>query len=181
MIEHNIAKRYARALLSVALDGSRDNADKYGDELATFGEACRSHAALLDTLSNRYFDMFARERIVDALAAKMGLAVPVKNFIKLLIHKGRIGLFPTIVTAYRVLAHEVMGREIMTVVSATPLPEAQYGELSETFAKITGKKMVVERKTVPEVLGGVRVHIHDTVYDYTVQNQIEQMKHRMLA
>lgn len=181
MIEHNIAKRYARALLSVALGESRENVDKYGDELVTFAAACRSHAALLDTLSNRYFDMFARERIVDALAAKLSLAVSVKNFIKLLIHKGRIGLFPAVVTEYLALAHGVMGREIMTVVSAAPLPEAQYGELGETFAKITGKKMVVERKTLPEVLGGVRVHIHDKVYDYTVKNQIEQMKQRMLA
>lgn len=181
MIENTIAKRYARALLSVALDISKSQVDILGAELLSFDNACQANPALMPTLTNRYFDLFARERIIADLAKKMSLSQTTAHFLQLLIHKSRIALFPIILKEYQTLAHDVMGRAVMTVVSSTELSDAQYQNLETLFGGMTGKKMVVERRTQPEVLGGLRVHIKDEVYDYTVAHQLEKMKQQMLG
>ena len=181
MIENTIAKRYARALLSVALEVSKDQVDTFASELAAFQSACIANEALMLTLSNRYFDLFARERIIGNLAQKLNLSKTTTHFLQLLIRKGRIALFPVVLEEYLALANDVMDRAVMTIVSAAELPEAQYQKLVTLFGGITGKKMIVRRRTDAEVLGGLRVHIKDKVYDYTIANQLEKMKQQMLA
>lgn len=180
MIEHSISKRYARALISVATGESLSTVDEYGRQLASFSEACQLNANLLQTLSNPHFEPQARERIIDGVAGKLELSRPVTNFLKLLVRKGRAQYFMTILQEYQNFAHELMNREVMTVVSATDLAQDQYDTLVGLFGKVTGKSMVLKRQKQPSVLGGVRVHIRDRIYDYTIKNQLEQMKQRLL-
>ena len=180
MIEHSISKRYARALISVATDESLNTVDEYGRQLATFSEACQLNANLLQVLSNRHFDFQARERVISSLASKLSLSLSVTNFLKLLVRKGRIQFFTNIFEEYQNFAHELMNREVMTVVSAVDLAQDQYDTLAGLFGKVTGKSMVLKRQKQPGVLGGVRVHIRDKIYDYTIKNQLEQMKQRLL-
>lgn len=180
MIEHSISKRYARALISVATGESLNTVDEYGRQLAAFSEACLVNANLLLALSNRHFDLQARERIVDGVTSKLELSRSVINFLKLLVRKGRIQFFANIFEEYQNFAHGLMNREVMTVVSATDLSQDQYDTLAGLFGKVTGKSMVLKRQKQPSVLGGVRVHIRDKIYDYTIKNQLEQMKQRLL-
>lgn len=180
MIEHSISKRYARALISVATGESIATVDDYGRQLESFFAACQLNANLLQTLANRHFEFQARERVIDGVAGKLGLARPVINFLKLLVRKGRIQIFSNILHEYQRFAHELMNREVMTVVSAVDLPEDQYTTLAGLFGKVTGKSMVLKRQKQADVLGGVRVHIRDRIYDYTIKSQLEQMKQRLL-
>lgn len=181
MSESHIAKRYARALFALAVEQSSESVDDYGRQLEIFVKACRAEPALLNTLANRYFDLSARDRIIDAVVVKLALDTNVGNFLKLLVHKGRASLVREIVEAYQNLAHVHNNREVMMVVSALELPDQQYEAIRERFALLTGKTMVLSKKTLPSVLGGARVHIRDKVYDYTVKNQLERLKEKMLA
>ncbi len=135
----------------------------------------------MPTLANPHFDLFARERIIDSLAQKMALSDNIKNFLKLLIKKSRMNLFSFVCDEYHALANDIMGRVVMTVVSAVDLPDAQYDTLKKLFSDVTGKAMVVKRRTDPDILGGVRVHVKDKVYDYTIASQLEKMKQSMLG
>lgn len=179
MIENAIAKRYARALIAVA--ESEKKVDDFGSELASFYEACLKMPGAFDVLSNRHLDLLARLRAVEKISVKLGLAVSVKNLIKLLLKKGRFDLLPVVVLEYGLLAHKVMGRVVMQVVSATHLDASQYDDLERHFSKASGRKMVVNKVLNPDVLGGVRVHIGDQVYDYTIAKQLETLGNRMLG
>lgn len=179
MIENSIAKRYARALISVARDEKR--VDEFGAELTSFYEACLQTQGVFDVLSNRHLDLVARLRAVNQISVKLGLAVAVKNFLKLLLKKGRFDLLPIVVSEYGVIAHKVMGRVVMQVVSATPLETSQYGDLERHFSQASGRQMVVKKVLNPAVLGGVRVHIGDQVFDYTIAKQMETLGNRMLG
>lgn len=181
MIEAIIAKRYARALLSLATQKDKATIDLFGTQLQNLQRLCQENDALLRTLSNRYFDLFARERIIEAISMKLGFAPEVKNFIKLLIRKGRIGIFPFVLQEYKTLANERMNRQPMTVISTVALPENELKNLARVFSKRFDKEMIVNQKVDPKLLGGVRVHIGDKVYDYTLKNQIERLKQRLVA
>lgn len=180
MIENIIAERYARALLSLAQDKGPESLDAFGLELQTFLSCCEETPELLTTLGDRYQDLFARERIVDQVASKAGFSTEVKNFIKLLVHKGRISLLATVVEEYVKLAHTAQGRLVMKVVSATTLSDDVYQSLVKEFQRQFQKQMVLKTSLSPDVLGGVRVHVGDCVYDYTVSHQIEKFKQTLL-
>lgn len=179
MIENSIAKRYARALISVARDEKM--VDEFGAELASFYEACLQTKGAFDVLSNRHLDLVARLRAVNQISVKLALTIAVKNFLKLLLKKGRFDLLPIVVSEYGVIAHKVMGRVVMQVVSAADLDASQYDDLEKHFSQVSGRKMVVKKVLNPTVLGGVRVHIGDQVYDYTIAKQMETLGQRMLG
>jgi len=181
MIEAMVAKRYARALLSLALDKDKKTIDVYAMQLKTFDQVLTEHKALLPTLTNRYFDLFAREHVIEEIGKLLNFDSEVKNFLKLLIHKGRIEIFSFIKNEFLTLSNQTMNREPMTVVSAVELPEEQYQALKEFFTKKTGKEIIPTKKIDPTVIGGVRVHIGDVVYDDTLETQIEKMKQRLVA
>ena len=180
MIETIIAERYARALVSLAQDKGLESVDQIAGQLENFCKLCDATPELLPTLSDRYQDLFARERIVAEIATQAGCDEIVKNFFKLLVHKGRINLIAVITAEYVKLAHLAQGRLVMKVVSAQNLSDDMYQNIQQMFAKQFQKIMVLQKQILPEVLGGVRVHIGDRVYDSTVSHQIEKVKQSML-
>ena len=177
MIERGIAKRYARALLAVAKEQGQDKIDIYGDQIKAINEGFSADGRrILNALSDRYVDIFAREKAVAKVAEQAGADQNIGNFLKLLIRKGRISLFNEITEAYDSLAHEELGRELMTVVSAKELEGALYDKLTTIFAKVYGKTMVLKKEIKPELVGGLRVHVRDQVFDNTVTTQIDRIK-----
>lgn len=181
MIETMIAKRYARALLDLAKQQSLEQVDVYGQQLQSFCQTCHANPVLLTTLANSHFDLLARERIVNQVAKKLDLSEHVLNFLKLMVHKGRASLFCFVSNEYTRLANTLLGRIELTVVSASDLSEATLKQLVEHFHKESGYKILLRKKTDPRLLGGIRVHLGDKVYDYTLQGQLEQLKQQLAA
>lgn len=179
MIENVISERYARALLQIARE--KNAIDAFGKELKTFEGFCKDNRELLKNLSDRYNDLFARERIVAQIADKAGFAIEIKNFLKILVHKGRIGLIATICDEYEKLAHAAMGRLVMKVVSAEELESHVYDDLLKIFGEAHKKEMVLKKQLLPDVIGGLRIHVGDRVHDFTVSHQIEKMKMAMAS
>ena len=179
MIEASIARRYARALIELAREEGKIEA--YALLLQNFQALCRENALLLDTLTNRFFDLAARLRIVDRLAQKLDLALSVKNFIKLLIKKGRIGLFGDIVLEYQREVYLFQNKVVATIVSARDLPDSITREIQSILAKKTGKDVVVEKEVKPNVLGGVCVRMGGEVYDGTVKAALDCLTEKMMG
>jgi len=66
-----------------------------------------------------------------------------------------------------------------TVTTARPIPDDVNARLEQTLTSLTGKKVRIDFKTDPELLGGVVTRIGSTVYDGSVRNQLQLMKQRM--
>lgn len=179
MIEVVIAQRYARALIQVA---QAENAvDAYGEELTQFLAALRLDENLLTTLSQKAFDLMARLRILDAVFAKTNPRVNMQNFLKLMLRRGRIALFPIVCEEYHGFANKIMGRQEMTVASVKELADKDYQQLGKYFGEKLNRKMILKKKIDRELLGGVSVLVGDHVYDDTLKNQLEQMKQKMMG
>lgn len=205
MIENSIARRYARSLIAVAKgknapssehgerEGEAQRAvpgegatpapliDDFAAQLGALSAAFAVSPQALEVLANAAFDVQAREHAAEALAAKTGAAKEVQNFLKLLIRKGRMGLFALIHDEYTALANQLQNRSVMTVESAVELKATRYNELTQSFARKTGKQIILCKKITPEILGGVRVRIAGKIYDYTLQSQLESLKQQMMS
>lgn len=177
MIETSIARRYAKALLDIAAESDQTNL--FLSELDFFHNLCLKHPSLMDVLSNRFMDLTARMNIVDELSGKLKLNPMIKNFLKLLIKKGRAELLGLIVKTYQKLVYELEGKLEAVITSAKPLDDLHYEEIQKILSKITGKKIITQKEIKPEVLGGMSVRIGGEVYDGTIRASLDKISDEM--
>jgi F-type H+-transporting ATPase subunit delta len=88
---------------------------------------------------------------------------------------------PAIARELRAMVDERAGRVRGVVTSARRLSDENVANIQAALEKISGKKVQLERREDPELLGGVVAKIGDVVYDGSVRTQLEIMRERFLA
>jgi F-type H+-transporting ATPase subunit delta len=101
------------------------------------------------------------------------------NFLRLLVDKRRMNLLPQILSELRRMVEELEGIERVEVISAAPLPGTQRDFLKSVLERQTGKRIELEEKLDPAVLGGMVVKVGSTVYDGSVRTQLSQMRENL--
>ncbi len=179
MITGSIARRYAKALLEIGIQ--TNTFDALGKELDRAAETLRSSPELRNALENPVFSLEKRKLIMDELARRLALSKTVRNFIMLLLDKGRIAALPDIARAHRSLVDEHAGRVRATVTSARPLDPMLETRLKTALEKSSGKVVIFEKREDPTILGGLITQLGDTLYDGSVRTQLQELREELLS
>lgn len=177
MSTSSVSRRYARALLSVGEEDGRW--DSYAAELDRVAEAFQVSADLRDLWLNPAHGRQARLAAVDALAGSLALSTPVANTVRLLVERNRADDLELIARSYRDLADEKAGRARAVVSSAVPLPADVTQRMGAALAEVTGRKIVLETRVDPTLLGGVVTQVGSTLLDGSLRTQLERMRDRL--
>jgi F-type H+-transporting ATPase subunit delta len=109
-----------------------------------------------------------------ALAGKM---LPVLlNFLKVLARRERLDCLRPIRTAAHQRYHEMMGQVEVQVQTAQPVTAAVLDQIAQRLTLTLQRKVVLNVSINPDLLGGVVVRVGDTVYDGSLDNQLERMR-----
>ncbi len=100
----------------------------------------------------------------------------VTGFMKLLVDRGRAREFSGCVRAFRERYNEDNGILEVTVTTAVALTEPVRKKLLEKLTGLFGKKIVLEEKTDPDVLGGMRLECAGKRYDGTVRDRLDRIQ-----
>ena len=179
MIVGSIARRYAKALLEIGVQ--QQTYDALGKELDRAADTLRSSPELRNALENPVFSLEKRKLIMDELARRLALSKTVRNFIMLLLDKGRIAALPDIARAHRTLVDEHAGRVRATVISARPLDPMLETRLKTALEKSSGKVVIFEKREDPAILGGLITQLGDTLYDGSVRTQLQELREELLS
>lgn len=177
MIERAIARRYAQALIKLAPDAA--GLDVFLEQIEEFHGLCVQQARLLDFLKDRYADLGARLRVIDELAAKGKWDPLVRNFLKLLIKKGRITLIDEVVLAYRHFVYERTNRQEAHVISARALNNQMYAGIQQALADISGREIILRREVRPEVMGGIAIRMGEEIFDGTIKSHLDRLSENL--
>src|SRR5688572_20778774 len=129
MVNMSIARRYARALLSVALE--TNSMEAVQQQLAALTALFEAHPELHDVLVNPAYGKNERGRVMEALLQSMGGVTPVlSNTLKLLNDRSRLESLPDIARLFRDMADAKAGRVRGRVTSAAPLPPETVNQLA---------------------------------------------------
>lgn len=101
------------------------------------------------------------------------------NFLKLLCENGRLRQLKACAQEYRLRYNEDNGILAATAVTAVPLTPALRQKLIDKLAQITGKKIDLQVKVDPDVLGGVRLETNGRQLDGTVRHSLEQLRRQL--
>lgn len=98
------------------------------------------------------------------------------NFINLLSSKNRESLLPEIIRQFNKLRDEKLGILDVTARTAVKFTSAQELELVRQLGSVTKKKVRVKYLLDPSLIGGFTIQFDDTVWDASVQHQLELLK-----
>lgn len=171
--------RYARALAAVISDQKLDLVAAQG-QLNAFANVLEESAELRDVLQNPSIPEAQKLKVLDALAPRLGLDRPIRNFIAVLTHHQRLQELPDMIRAYSSIAEESSGVAEVEITTARPLDERNRRLLEQQVAKLAGEPRVqATYREDPSLIGGAVVKLGSTVYDGSVRAQLEQLKQRM--
>lgn len=178
MIERTVAKRYARALLEVAV--AAKGVARIEEEIIAVGRLYREQAGMAHLFENPLVSSSEKKQAVRALFEGK-VSKEVIDFLDLLVDRRRCDLLPEIGELFDDLADEYEGVVRATVTSAQPLGEAEAERLRDRLATLTGGKQIDMRvETDATLMGGLTVRIRDTVFDASVAGKLKRLHESLL-
>jgi F-type H+-transporting ATPase subunit delta len=100
----------------------------------------------------------------------------VAKLLMLLAERDRFTLLPDMVAVYRERLLEYQQIVRAEVTTATPLPPERAAELEQRLSRATGRRVTMETRVDPSIIGGLVARIGSTVYDGSVSTQLEKLK-----
>jgi F-type H+-transporting ATPase subunit delta len=175
------AGRYARALFDVALRETPADLETIQIQVDDLSRLFTQHPALAGTMGNPAVPVSKKVAVAKALIDRSGgIAVPLAKLIVMLAERDRLMALPAIARVYRdrLMDHQKIVRGEVT--TAIALPPEKLRALEEGLERATGRKVVLETKVDPSIIGGVVTRLGSTVYDGSVTTQLQKMKQALI-
>ncbi len=177
MIGGSLARRYARALLAIGEEEGQTR--RILEETEQFDKLASDTPLLREMMEANHINRRDKKAALEASLAPAGFLASTRNFLFLLVDKGRMNILSPIVSEFRRLVEQIEGIERVEVVVPMPLMGTQRDMLQSVLEGQTGKKVMLEETVEPGVLGGMIVKVGSTVYDGSARTQIKQIRQNL--
>ena len=98
-----------------------------------------------------------------------------RNLLIVLVQNDRLSVLPQIVELYERLREEHENMVEASIEIAFPLDDGADQRLVRRLEQRTGRKIKANVAVTPELIGGVKIHIGDDVWDASVRGQLDLM------
>jgi F-type H+-transporting ATPase subunit delta len=169
-----VARRYARAMLEVSI--RQRNFSTVLEQLENFTEVLNSTPLLKTLFLNPAISPATKQKVLKGLSDKMKFQELTFHFLKTLIHRDRLNLLEQIIVSAEQQFLEKQGIMVVEVISAQRLLPEEQNRLIEKLQGFTGKKVQLENHVDASLIGGVITRIGTTLYDGSVQAQLDQLR-----
>ena len=168
------ARPYARAIIDAA--GSPQKANEIRGELMRFESAMKTSAELRELYANPGVDEQTKLTITGQLARKMKLSDLATRTLEVLVRFHRINDLSAILAALAANVNQALGVAVAEVRSAKHLTPDEISELAETLGRRVGKKIELDIRTDPALLGGFVARIGSEIWDASVAGKINRFR-----
>jgi len=171
----SVARRYARALLDVALE--KGGAEALEASLRTVAATVESHSELRRALTHPALPAERKKK----LAAQVFTAAPplLQRLVALLVERDRVALLPHVAQVYAELWNDHRGITPAHAVSAAPLTDAQHKDLAAAARQLAGREVALATSVDPALLGGVLLRMDGRTYDGSLRAQLRALRARL--
>ena len=171
-----VARRYAQALYQDALQ--KKCVDRVDEDVLMIQESIADSPELGRFFEDPILTADKKNKVVDALFTDRIHGVT-HALLKLLVEKGREGLFLQVASAYTAMRDTQQGIVEAQVRAALPLSAEDEQKIAKGIEGMTGKKVRLKATVDPEILGGLIIRVGDTVYDGSVLHKLGTLRGRL--
>lgn len=178
MIDRTISKRYARALLDLAVQ--HHAVSQFEAEILNVAELFRAVPEFRRTITHPVLSRSKKKEFIRTTFANR-LSQHLIEFLCFLVEKNRGEYVPDIAAVFDALADEYEGVVRVDVRSARPLSDAQRASLLTRVTRLVGGRKVELRPALdPALLGGSVVQIGDTVLDGSLAHRLKTLRESLI-
>lgn len=170
---NDFAREYGDGLYDLARDEQLE--DELMDQLKVLKDVFRAEPDYLRLLSNRAIGIEDRMQMLDDILRDRAHPY-ILNFLKLLCRRDALSEFDGCVQAYTNQYNEDSRVAVANVTTAEPLSASQREKMIEKLKKMTGRKIVLNEKTDPQLLGGVVLEMDGHRWDNSILHRLNGIR-----
>lgn len=177
MLKGAIARRYAGAIFDIGLKQN------------TLERTLEDVQEIAKLFSIRKLAFLLNEPNIPAerkeAAIRQGLESKVLptslNLALLTVQRGLVDIMPNIAQELQQLVLDYKNEATAEVTTATRLDESMQRQVQQALERMTGKKIVLQTRVQPEILGGVVARVGDQVIDGSVERRLRLLQQQLLT
>ena len=104
-----------------------------------------------------------------------------QNLIKVLVEYGRLSILPAITSAFEELKAQDEGVLDAQIIAAAKISDKEVKDLVKRLETKFGKKITASVTVDPEIIGGIKIVVGDTVIDASVKGQLQNLAYALTA
>jgi F-type H+-transporting ATPase subunit delta len=172
-----LAMRYSKALFAIA------KKEAIVEQVLADFKQIDDGLIFIKDKSNLFLSSIMPYRIKIKLWGKLlsilKLTSLTEDFVYLLLHNNRIGLFLLIKNCLSALYREEKGVLLAEVFSAIELNSKLKQGICDELSKLFGKKIELEAKVKEKILGGLVIKVGSKMIDTSIESKLNSLKHRI--
>ena len=169
-----VPRRYAKALYSLAKEQNLQQ--QVFDEIRLLSDVLGKQGEVKDFIEDPRIPPTNKKAALKASLEKFKLSEATKFFVFLLADNNRLMFFSEIVEAYQEQIDADHGVTRGLVKSASTLSPDARKELEDIVTKVTKKKVILNYKEDPSLIGGLVAQVGGWTFDDSLQAHLRRMK-----
>ena len=176
MAAESVARRYARAIFELALERQQPLESWFSDLQAI--ESALTDPSVHATLISPKVSFEQKRDLIDRGLA--GLDPLRRNFVYLLVERGRLELLGAVVREFRSMMLDHQGIAEATVTTAVPIGDAEAERIAALLGRLVSKKVIVQREVDPSIIGGVVARVGDRLINGSVAARLASLREQLV-
>ena len=168
-------RTYARALFEAAKDEGR--LEPVHEQLADFVAAVDQVEELRAVLENPELDSRSKAALLDQVLGDADELV--RNFVRLVVEKGRAGELHEIAREFEALVAKDQGILDVELTTAVELSEQEFDDLVSRVGQASGRKVRASRTVDPSLVGGLVLQIGSRRLDASIRGRLDRLRHEL--
>lgn len=170
------ARRYAVALLNTSIKAN--TLDLVESEVKALAEMLSHSPQMVKFLSQPLVSFSEKERRMRQWLENRISPITL-NFLLTIVKHKRIEAFDQIIRIFTELVREYRGETVAVVISAVPLTDTERAMTIQRLQEITGKKVLLNEKVDPSIIGGMRIIVGDKLLDLSLKGHLERIREQL--
>jgi F-type H+-transporting ATPase subunit delta len=169
-----LAGRYATALYELADEAKQ--LDAVASDLARIRAMIDESEDLRRVIASPLISREQQAKSIDALVSQAGIGDLTRRFVRIVASNRRLFALRSIVEVFNRMLAERRGELTAEVISAKPLSPQQAEAVNAALRGAVGRKVSMDLKVDPKLLGGLRVKVGSRLVDAWLASKLQRLQ-----
>lgn len=169
-----VAKRYAKAMSESVHDDDEYRVIK--EQLEMVSELLAADATFKSGMETLLLSKKQKLELLDSISDRLNLNSKTSNFLNYLVEENRMMFLDQIIDCLEEFWFLKQGIEKFLVFSAILLDDRQQKELVRQLEQSFKKKVIIENRLDPTVIGGIKIQRGSTYYDFSIEGNLKKLR-----
>ena len=171
-----IASRYGLALFSLAMD--KNKVLEWQEEVKELVSVLKENADFIMILGSSFMPLNERQEILEK--SLQGVDKEIIALMKVVMENNRTSSLLDIFESFNSYCNEYRGISEGYVYSTLKLEQKVINQIEDKISKMEHNKVELKNVIDPTLIGGIKIVIHDRIYDGSIKHHLETMKTDLL-